>query len=343
MRLILAFVLTMSSPAFAAASSGAALVDRLLRVDSDLRAEETWVAKRRQTLEANADSEIRRFFAAKQEQWRKNHVPVCVDPRLEGETQVRAAKDCLAGRYDDRLTSLGWATFAGVHPLLSERVVVHDEMQFRAVAAIPQFQFADGTPFLANAEIEAVASNRLEQARALWDEWGHRGKTGLYTAGIYYRMTYPSVRLMNIRMRMNEGEGLRPPGTWYQYQMLVDLWTGKLVPLDDVFVSGWRDRLTDLLYRRIVAENADRQLGTLDRAQLRNLVIDERRYRFWSDDFLVLIYDGELGAYTCAAQDTQFQFDETESLIRSDGPLRKDLRRPRPKPRGAFFDRVITC
>lgn len=332
MRLLFAVILAVAWPALAAAEGGDALVDRLIRTDSDLREAEAHVVQRQQGLDANADARTQKFFTAERAQWRKDHARICVEPRLGGETQVQAAKTCLERRYDDRLTDLGWAERAGVHPRLVERVIVQGETEFRSVAVFPQFQHADGTQFPANAQIEAVVASRLEQAQARWVRNGYA--TELFTAGIFYRLTYPSVRLMNIRLRMNDGEGLQPPGTWYQHQLLVDLQTGKLVPLDDVFVGGWRDRLADLLYRGIASAEAMRHLGQPDRAKLEAFVSDERRYRFWPDRFRVLIYDGELGAHTCAAQDLEFTFDDVEALIRTDGLLRKPLRRPLPKRRG---------
>jgi uncharacterized protein len=236
-------------------------------------------------------------------------------------------EDCLRIRYEARSGELAFLS-AGDYPFVSEQAIVRTgkvkRVDFRIDAAYPQFDaksadfagvnrgFAAATEKAANQAIPIASKidDELEQ------EWSYEQ---------YFVLYRPSRQTVSVAINYRTYTG-GAHGYSATNCSLVDVRSGKLIGLGDVFVPGdqWLKRMVELVRDDLKDQFVDRPGNdfSLEPENMAKLLRQGQRYLFRDDNTLEVIFNPyEVGPYVAGPYSVEISYDDLRSVIRADGPL----------------------
>ena len=329
MRLVAAasaFVLFSSPVAFAQekpsfdCSKASTAVEKAVCKNAELAKADREVAKGYADLIAKLAGPAKDHLASDQSRWIANRNRGC-------GADIDEIEDCLKIRYGIRGAQLEFLA-KDDYLFISEQAIVKTgkvkRVDFRIDAAYPQFDgksadfanvnrsFAEAAQKAGNQAIPVASKidDELEQ------EWSYEQNF------VLYRPARQAVAVaINYRSYTGGAHGYSATKC-----SLVDLRSGKLVGLDEVFAPGdeWLKRLILLVRDDLKDQFVDRPGNdfALEPDNLAKLLRQGQRYLFRDDNVLEVIFNPyEVGPYAAGPYSVEISFDDLRPVFRADGPL----------------------
>ncbi len=279
----------------------------------------------------------RAHLEADQATWRANAEKACAEPfalmQMAGDdaaSRRRAQQDCMAAGLHARAGLLGTLPTGADYPFISDQARIDNGaipgVRYSFSASYPRFD-RPGVDFSAvNAQLANAARAALDEVKPKPDD-RVEGRDQAWSLERSYSLAFATRDMVTVLLSHEAYlGGAHPSGA--VTTMMVDLRTGRVLTLKDLFNPGAEDaifRLAQPDLRRQFRERPGFD-DALTPAKLRPLLREPDRWVAYADRLEILFNPYDIGPYAAGPYAVVLPYARLASVIRRDGPLASKLR-----------------